>query len=79
LALEVKAAADVLDDFGVGVDAPQPLDLSGEIVALLGATDAGVDDGASPNSAAQIGVNVKQSLPGGVSDRWDASLISIAA
>ncbi len=57
----------------------QTFDLASEIVALLGAADAGVEDNGSIGGTAQVGVHVEQTLPGGVADGGDESVVSIAA
>ncbi len=57
----------------------ETFDLSGEIVALLGAADTGIEDNGGIDRSPQVGVHVEQTLPGRIADGGNDSVVGIAA
>ena len=79
--MEVEPASDVGDNVCVRVLLPHELDLSLEVVLLLVGADAAVADGIRFLVvflvALEVGVDVIEALPGGVSVVGDFALVGI--
>ena len=75
--MEVEPASDVGDDICVRVLFSHELDLSLQVVFLLVGADAAVADRFRFLVALEVGVDVIEALPGGVSVVGDFALVGI--
>ena len=76
---KVESTTDVGDDSGIGVSLPHEVNLSLQVVALLGGTDPTAADRFGWVAGAQVGVNVIETLASGVSVVGDFALVGIGS
>ena len=74
---EVEAATDVGNDPGVWIALPHEVNLSLQVVSLFCGTHPTVADRFGGGAASQVGVDVVETLAGGVSVVGDFALVSI--